>query len=156
MKNTLNSMFANISDKNFLTFSAAFAGLKTVFDTYVFSDWQFVLFLLIMIVVDTALGTYKAWKKRSLESRAYARLFEKILLYGSVLVMSHVLIRFPVSGTATGLFDWVDDVLYCAIMVREAISIVENVGEIKPDLLPAWVLARLKKFDESGQFKDLM
>ena len=41
-------------------------------------------------------------------------------------------------------------------MVREAISIVENIGEIKPDLLPAWVLSRLKKFDESGQFKDLM
>lgn len=152
----LNSMLTNISDKYFFMISATFAGIKAVADTYIFSDWQFVLFLLIMIVVDTALGTYKAWKKKTLESRAYARLFEKILLYGCVLVMSHVLIRFPISGTATGLFDWADDVLYCAIMVREAISIVENVGEIKPDLLPKWVLGRLKKFDESGQFKDLL
>ncbi len=149
-------MFVNISDKHFLTVSAAFAGVKTVFDTYIFSDWQFVLFLIAIIIVDTILGTYKAWKSKTLESRAYSRLFEKILLYGGVLVMSHVLISFPISGKATGLFDWVDDVLYCGMMVREAISILENVGEIKPDLLPAWVLARLKKFDESGQFKDLM
>lgn len=149
-------MFTNISDKNFLAVSAAFAGIKTVFDTYIFSDWQFVFFLVIIVLVDTILGTYKAYKKKTLESRAYARLFEKILLYGGILIMSHVLISFPISGTATGLFDWVDDVLYCAMMVREAISILENVGEIKPNLLPAWILARLKKFDESGQFKDLM
>jgi len=149
-------MFANISDKHFLTVSAAFAGLKTVFDTYIFSDWQFVYFLICIIIVDTILGTYKAWKQKNLESRAYARLFEKILLYGGILIMSHVLMSFPISGSATGLFDWLDDVLYCAMMVREAISIFENVGEIKPNLLPSWILARLKKFDESGQFKDLM
>ncbi|WP_215242169.1 bacteriophage holin [Dyadobacter helix] len=156
MKNTFQTVLASMTDKHFLTLSAAFAGFKTVLDTYFFSDWQFVLFLIIMIMVDTALGTCRAWKKKNLESRAWARLFEKLLLYGAVLIMSHVLIRFPISGSATGLFDWVDDVLYCAIMVREALSIFENVGEIKPDLLPAWILARLKKFDESGQFKDLM
>ena len=153
---TFNSMLSNISDKSFLSVSAAFAGVKAVADTYIFADWQFVLFLLIMIVVDTVLGTYNAWKKKNLESRAWARLFEKLVLYGCVLIMSHVLIRFTIGGAATGLFDWIDDVLYCAIMVREAISIIENVGEIKPDFFPKWVLARLKKFDESGQFKDLM
>lgn len=156
MKNTLNSMFTNISDKHFIAVSAAFAGLKAVFDTYVFSDWQFGLFLLTIIIVDTVLGTYKAWKQKNLESRAYARLFEKILLYGGALIMSHVLMRFTISGEASGFFDWTDDVLYCGIMVRESISILENIGEIKPDLLPRWMLTRLKKFDESGQFKDLM
>jgi len=149
-------MFANISDKHFFAVSAAFAGLKTVFDTYIFSDWQFVAFLIAIVLVDTILGTYKAWKGKTLESRAYARLFEKILLYGAVLVTSHILISFPLSGTPNGLFTWCDDVLYCAMIVREAISILENVGEIKPDFLPAWILSRLKKFDESGQFKDLM
>lgn len=153
---TLNSMFANISDKHFLTMSAAFAGFKTVLDTYIFSDWQFLIFLIGIVVVDTLLGTYNAWKKKTLESRAYARLFEKILLYGGVLVMSHILIRFPVSGKPTGLFDWVDDVLYCGMMVREAISILENVGEIRPSLLSKSILSRLKKFDETGAFKDLM
>ena len=149
-------MFANISDKHFFTMSAAIASLKAAFDTYIFSDWQFVFFLLCIVGADTVLGTYKAWKSKTIESRAWARLFEKLLLYAGVLVMSHVLIRFPISGQATGFFDWVDDVLYCMIMVREAISILENVGEIRPDLLSKAILSRLKKFDETGAFKDLM
>lgn len=149
-------MFTNISDKHFLAVSAAFGGIKTVFDTYIFSDWQFVLFLIVIILVDTVLGTYNAWKKKTLESRAYARLFEKILIYGGILITSHVLISFTISGTATGLFNWVDDLLFCMIMVREAISICENIGEIRPDLLNKKLLARLKKFDESGEYKDLI
>ena len=149
-------MFTNISDKHFLAFSAAFAGLKTVFDTYIFSDWQFVIFLFSLVIVDTILGTYKAWKSKTIESRAYSRLFEKILLYSGVLVTSHILISFPISGAPNGFFGWCDDVLYCAMIVREAISIFENVGEIKPDLLPKWILSRLKRFDESGEFKDLI
>ena len=149
-------MFANIYDKHFLTVSAAFAGIKAVADTYLFADWQFFLFLLGMIMVDTILGTYKAWKNKTLESRAYARLFEKILLYGGALIMSHILMQFTIKGKASGFFDWTDDVLFCGIMVREAISILENIGEIRPDFLPKFILARLKKFDESGEFKDLM
>ena len=104
-------MFANISDKHFITVSAAIAGFKAVIDNYIFSDWQFAIFLVTMVAVDTILGVYKAWKSKSLESRAYSRVIEKILLYGAVLIMASVLIRFPVSGKVTGLFDWADDVL---------------------------------------------
>lgn len=153
---TLQSMFANITDRNFITLTAAFGGLKAAFNNYVFSDWQFLIFLAVLVGVDTALGTYKAWKAKSLESRGWGRVIEKVLLYGSVLITTSALIRFPIAGTPTGLFDWADNVMYCAIMVREALSILENVAEIKPDLLPTWVLTRLKNFDESGNFKDLM
>lgn len=153
---TLNSMFGNISDKHFVMVSAAFASVKAIFDTYIFSDWQFVTFLMVLIIVDTLLGTYNAYKKKKLESRAYARLFEKILLYAGLLILTHVLMRFPVAGAATGLFNWLDDTLYCAIMVREALSIFENIAEIKPNFLPIWLVSRFKKFDETGQFKDLM
>lgn len=146
----------NITDKQFVMLAAALGGVKAVFEQYIFSDWQFAYFLIIIIAVDTVLGTYKAWKSKSLESRAYGRLFEKVLLYGCVLIMTNVLVTFTISGVATGMFNWLDDALYCGIMVREAISIVENVAEIKPDLLPAWVVRRLKKFDESGKLKDLM
>ncbi|PWJ54243.1 hypothetical protein CLV98_103473, partial [Dyadobacter jejuensis] len=40
--------------------------------------------------------------------------------------------------------------------VRESISILENIAEIRPNLLPKWILVRMKKFDESGQLKDLV
>ncbi|MGN7887418.1 bacteriophage holin [Dyadobacter sp. 22481] len=156
MKHTLNALLATISDKSLLSFSAALAGLKAVFDTYFFDDWFFLIFLLVIIGVDTVSGTYKAWKKKTLESRAYARLFEKLLTYGSLLVMAHVLMNFPIKGKPSGLFDWLDNVLYCLMMVREAISILENFAEINPKGISTKILARLKNFDESGKFKDLV
>ena len=149
-------MFANISDKHFLTVSAAFASIKMAFDTYIFSDWQFAYFVICLLIVDTCLGTYKSWKKKTLESRAFARLFEKIALYGAILITANALINFPIKGAANGLFNWVDSVLYCSIIVREALSIFENVAEISPNLISKRVLARLKSFDESGEFKDLI
>jgi hypothetical protein len=42
---------------------------------------------------------------------------------------------------------------YAALLVRESISIIENIGAIKPDLLPKWILKRLKSFDDKGQFQ---
>lgn len=156
MKHTLNALIATITDKSLLSFSAALAGLKAALDTYFFDDWFFLIFLLVIIGVDTISGTYKAWKKKTLESRAYARLFEKLLTYGSLLVMAHVLMNFPIKGKPTGLFDWLDNVLYCLMMVREAISILENFAEINPKGISTKILARLKNFDESGQFKDLV
>jgi hypothetical protein len=38
--------------------------------------------------------------------------------------------------------------------VREGISIVEKIGALKPNLLPVWILKRLKHFDENGKFQD--
>lgn len=156
MKHTLTALIATISDKGLLSVSAALAVLKSVADTYFFDDWFFLTFLLVIIGVDTVSGTYRAWKKKNLESRAYARIFEKLLTYGCLLVMAHVLMNFPIKGKSTGLFDWLDNALYCLMMVREAISILENFAEINPKGISTKILARLKNFDESGNFKDLL
>lgn len=153
---TIKSIMESATDKHFLMLAASLGGIKAVFEQYVFSDWQFLAFLAVMIGADTLLGVYKAWKLKTIESKAFARLFEKVLLYMCVLTMTNVLGKFTISGVGTGLFDWLDNVLYCGIMVREAISIVENAAEINPTLLPSWLLRRLKKFDDSGKLKDLI
>ncbi|TXH13667.1 MAG: hypothetical protein E6R03_10915 [Hyphomicrobiaceae bacterium] len=84
------------------------------------------------------------------------RVLEKVLLYASVLILSHVLTRFTIAGAVSGLFNWFDDLLLAGIMVREGLSILENIAEIKPDLLPTWLMKRFKRFDESGKLKDLI
>jgi hypothetical protein len=47
----------------------------------------------------------------------------------------------------------VEDLCYAALVVREAISIIENLGVIKPGLIPLWILKRLKQYDNEGTFK---
>jgi hypothetical protein len=38
-------------------------------------------------------------------------------------------------------------------MVRESISILENIGSIRPELIPQWVLKKLKQYDRTGRFE---
>ena len=129
--------------------------LKLIVEKYLFNDWQFLSALFVLILLDTLLGIWKNLKTKSLSSRGFAGFFEKRGLYASFLIVTHVLITFTVDGKAVGVFAWIDNVFYSAIMVREAISILENIGAIKPDLIPAWILAYLKKFDASGKLSDL-
>ena len=49
-------------------------------------------------------------------------------------------------------FGWFDDLAYSAIVVREAISIIENIGAINNNLLPPWILKRLRQFDSTGKY----
>lgn len=129
--------------------------LKLVVEKYLFNDWQFLGALFVLIVLDTLLGIWKNLKTKSLSSRGFAGFFEKMALYASFLIVTHVLITFTVEGQSIVVFAWIDNVFYSAIMVREAISILENIGAIKPDLIPSWILAYLKKFDASGKLTDL-
>jgi hypothetical protein len=43
------------------------------------------------------------------------------------------------------------DVIICGMMVRETISIGENIEAIQPGTLPKWLVKRLKDFDDDGQ-----
>lgn len=156
MKHTLNLLVLAATDKVFFSFTAAITGLQTLLNTYVFADWQFGIYLTMLVLVDSATGTYNAWKNKTIESKAWKGVLEKFLLYGAALIMCHAMMNFTIKGEAAGRFDWLDDVVYLAMMVREAMSIIENIGEIRPNLLPKWLTSRFKKFDESGNVNDLI
>lgn len=119
-------------------------------DIYIFSDWEFLKFLLCLIGIDTGLGMFNAWKKFSLSSDLFSRLFGKLILYLVFLVLTHVLVHFTVEGNKNELFSWFSSFAYSGIMVREGLSIVENITKINPNILPAWIMDRLKIYDKTG------
>ncbi len=126
-----------------------------LFEKYIFNDWQFLIFLVIIIFCDTAVGFIKHYLKNSISDAGFGKFFKKIIIYGFTLHLCHILTHYQVNGAVNAIFNWVDDMIYAAIMTREAISILQHLGEIKPDLLPSWILKRLKKFDETGDIKNL-
>jgi len=128
---------------------SAIAGL---FNTYIFNDWSFLVYLVIMIMIDTILGVWKAFKYGKLSSARFGGLVIKSVLYAIFLVVIHNLTNFSTNDVTKSIFMWVEELCYAALLVREAISIIENIGAIKPDLLPVWILKRLKSFDENGKF----
>ena len=118
--------------------------LAELFEKYVFGDWEFVKFLVVLICLDTALEFIKHWMSHDISSRAFGMIARKLLVYSSVMVLGHVMSRFSVAGEPVDSFVWFRYFACSALMVREGISIIENLEDIMPGFFPAWVIRRLK------------
>jgi phage-related holin len=133
--------------------SAVLSPVMHILELYFFSDWEFLKFLCVLITGDTILGFVKHFKSGTIHSAGLGKIIYKLLAYMSVLIMTHVLTHYKVDGNPNTFLLWFDDLAYTALVVRESISILENIGAINDSLLPRWLLKKLKEFDHSGKFK---
>lgn len=141
-------------NKYIILLSLPMSLLIRLFEKYIFNDWHFFIFLSVLVALDTLLGLIKHWKLNTLSSKGFGDFFTKFINYVAVLVVTHVLKNFEIGGSSNIIFSWVDDAIYSALVLREAISILENAGAISPGLLPNWILKKLKQFNEDGSFKN--
>lgn len=118
---------------------------------YVFRDWHFLMNLMIIVTIDTILGFIFAYKAKTISSEAFSRVLNKILVYSLVLIATHTACNMKINGEINFMLSWVDSFVYTTIVVRELISIFEKttkLGYFKP---PAWILAKLKDFNDTGE-----
>lgn len=116
-------------------------------EKYVFSDWEFLKFLFVITSADTVLGLIKAISYKELSSKGFSMIFFKLTAYLCALIATHVLVHFTVGHKANVVFSWFDTVVFSAIVVREAISIFENIALFAPGVFPASILKYLQQFD---------
>lgn len=126
--------------------------ILTMIEKYIFNDWEFIRFLIVLIVIDTILGVWKSYIKKCISSKGWGQVIRKLIAYSSLLILTHVMAEFTISGVKNVLFGWFPQFAYSAIIVRECISIVENIGILNPNLLPARILEKLKEIDSKGKF----
>ena len=131
----------------------SFTQLMRFFETYVFADWQFLTFFLTLQVMDTFLVFYKAIVTKSVSAKLLGIVIQKIVIYSCFLVLVHILANYTIEGERNNFFGWFTAVAYSAVMVREGISILEHISSIRPDLIPHWILKRLKQYDKTGNFE---
>jgi len=132
--------------------SPCLAAILTFVNKYIFNDWEYAIFLVIAIAIDTLLGFYKHFKRGTVSSSAWGKILSKIISYGSILTIIHILSHFTVDCEQVKIFAWIETIAYSALMVKEGISILENVGTINEKWVPTWLLKKLKEFDETGKF----
>lgn len=118
-----------------------------IFERYVFGDWEFVKWLVVMMFIDTLLGFVKHLIARDVSSRAWGMIAKKLIIYSCVLVLSHVMSNFSIAGQVVDSFVWFRYFACTALMIREALSIIENVEEICPGFFPVAIINKLKGFD---------
>lgn len=117
---------------------------------YVFDDWAFFVTLMILVITDTGLGLYKAWRLKKVASNKFAKVFTKVLVYFALLVATHAAAHLKVNGKPDVLLTWLDGVVYAGIVVRELLSIVEKAGALGV-IMPAFLMKRLRDFDDAGK-----
>ncbi|MCA8830183.1 phage holin family protein [Hymenobacter pini] len=129
----------------------------SAFQKYVFADWNFIGYLLVVFVVDTALGVWLSMKRRRHHSRQFRGMFEKFIQYGAVLIMVHVLCEFTVDGQKNSILNMLvphfKAVMYLAVLWAEVKSIDENLRGLGFSGLPfpAFLRKRLADWEETGQ-----
>ncbi|OUJ68818.1 bacteriophage holin [Hymenobacter crusticola] len=119
-------------------------------EKYFFSDWDFLGYLLVLILVDTVMGVQRNWKLRTVSSRGFSRIFIKLCLYANMLILTHVMTHFTVRGDPNVLFQWFDYFMYSVMMAREGLSIMEHIALIEPRMVPKGLRQRLAVIAEEG------
>lgn len=132
--------------------SLPITGIVEFVDLYIYSDWEFARFLVTLIIVDTVLSVIKHLIHRDASSEDFWKgTSKKVFVYMVLLILANVMSNFIVNGHHVYATSWIGDYLCVAMLVREAISIVENSNAIYP-WLPVKVLKRLKDFGENGEY----
>jgi phage-related holin len=121
-----------------------------IIDKYVFNDWEFIAMLTVLIALDTILGFYVAFINKEVSSDKFAKLFTKIIVYMVMLICSHSATHVKANGSDIVILAWLDSVIYSGIVVREILSLFEKCATIQPNLVPQWIIKRLKQYNETG------
>jgi phage-related holin len=142
--------------KKILTFaeygaiSSVLSFVIMIIDKYVFNDWEFIAMLTVLIALDTILGFYVAFINKQVSSDKFAKLFTKIIVYMVMLICSHSATHVKANGSDIVILAWLDSVIYSGIVVREILSLFEKCAIIQPNLVPQWIIKRLKQYNETG------
>lgn len=124
------------------------------FEKYVFGDWEFLKFLVILMVVDTVLGFWNHFKEKDLSLEGFEKILIKLICYGSALIVAHNLSSFQVLGEVISGFSWFRFTICTALIVREALSIFKQIDKLSPGIVPIRIKKYLKYYDDNGEFKN--
>ena len=119
---------------------------------YVYQDWEYAKWIGVAILIDTLVSLIKHWIMKDVSSEEFWNKFsKKIFVYIILLILSNLLANYTVNGHLVGSTQWMAEYLCVFMMIREAISILENINAIMP-IVPAWMLKRLKDFNDKGEY----
>jgi phage-related holin len=125
------------------------------FQKYLFDDPEYLVFLCILIFLDTSLGIWHAFRQRQIDPEKFGDILVKIVIYAVFIIVGHILANFTVSGDKLTGGEYLKFLIYLSMIVKEALSIFKKTAQINPKLLPKWLVERLKGFDETGDLSKL-
>jgi phage-related holin len=140
-----------LNNFEFGAISSLISFVVLIVDKYIFNDWEFIAMLTVLIALDTLLGFYVGYINKNVSSDKFAKLFTKVIVYMVMLICSHTATHVKANGNEIMILAWLDSVIYSGIMVREILSLFEKCAKISPNLIPKFIMERLKQYNEKGE-----
>lgn len=122
-----------------------------IIETYFFDDWEFLKYLLVVMLIDWAWGFGLAWKTRTVSEEGFQKFGKKLAEYGTLLILGHVANHIRSAGEPITILGYFTTTIHGYLFVREAISILEKIARVSPKLVPHWLLDKLKVYRDSGK-----
>ncbi len=130
--------------------SIASSPLVFIIETYFFSDWEFLKYLLVVMFIDWLWGFGLAWKTRTVSEDGFKKFGKKLTEYGTLLILGHVANHIRSGGEPITVLSYFTTTIHGYLFVREAISILEKIARVSPRLVPQWLMDKLKIYRDSG------
>lgn len=109
---------------------------------------SFIFSMIMLVLIDTALGVMVALKNKVISSQKFAKIFTKTTTYILLLFATHILSRHNV------FFYHLDVAIYAAIFAREFLSIVEKTAILNVFKLPPQIMKFFDGFYEEENKKE--
>lgn len=140
MKDHLVELVAFNGKLTVILFAFSLTALKQFVGEHIFSDVYFLIGFGLLLAVDNVSGTLKAIVKHQFDFPTYfKKTITKVATYVLFIGGVSILLKIKVGGEKTEWVQWVDDYCYMGIALAEFWSIVQNINEIAPGLLPKWL-----------------
>jgi phage-related holin len=113
------------------------SGIGALIQKYIFSDTEYLTWLLIAVMLDLITGITKVWVNRGLShvtSRGLRMTVIKFIQYGAFLIITHTLANFTVNGQHVSPLAFIENWAYSLLILIEAKSVYENIVAINPKL----------------------
>ncbi|QCR23073.1 phage holin family protein [Pontibacter sp. SGAir0037] len=137
-----------------LLIAAKYTDALQFVNKYIFADWDFIPYLVVIITIDTFTGVYANWKLGKLHSFKMRSLFEKIQMYAVGLIIIHGIASHLVDGSPNKLVllvaPYLKNSMYLFMLACEALSVEENLNKIGKSYLPKWIRKKLLDYKETG------
>lgn len=116
-------------------FGMSMAGLLSFIQTYVFADIKYLIWLFIVVVLDSVAKIWNLWFVKK-EKPSFKLLIDgflnKSLKYAIYLIACYALVNFEVDGTKLAFLQSFNVFLYGILIIKEVNSITKSLGIVLP------------------------
>jgi hypothetical protein len=114
------------------------SGIVPFVKKYIFSDFTFLKFLAVAVIVDLITGIWKVILTEGIKKVTSKQMrvgtISKVVSYTSFIILIHVLTHFEINGIAANTYLWLNKIAYEFLILVEVKSIYENIIKINPKL----------------------